>query len=47
MTKPQFLLPLLAIMALTACETIEGAGRDIEDAGEAITDESQEVQAEN
>lgn len=39
------LLPLLALMILSACETVEGAGRDIENAGEAITDESQNAQA--
>ncbi len=38
---------LLALLALTACETIQGAGRDLETAGEAITQESQEVQAGN
>jgi entericidin B len=38
------LLPLLAIMALSACETVEGAGRDLETVGEAITEESQEAQ---
>lgn len=41
--------PLLAIAAflffgLSACETIEGAGRDIENAGEAVTDTAQEAQ---
>jgi entericidin B len=46
MTLRTYLLPLIALIALTACETIEGAGRDIEGAGEAITDQSQETQAE-
>lgn len=41
------LLPLLALMILSACETVEGAGRDLETAGEAITEESQDVQAGN
>jgi entericidin B len=40
------LLPLLALMALSACETIAGAGRDLQGAGEVITDEAQETQAE-
>lgn len=40
------LLALFALLAITACETIEGAGQDIENAGEAITEESQETQAE-
>lgn len=47
MTARFSLLPLLALIALTACETIEGAGQDIESAGEAIAEESREVQAEN
>jgi entericidin B len=38
-------LALLSLLVLAACETVEGAGRDIESAGEAITEESQEVQA--
>jgi entericidin B len=40
-------LALLSLLVLAACETVEGAGRDIESAGEAITEESQEVQAGN
>jgi entericidin B len=40
------LLPLLALMTLSACETVEGAGRDLENAGEVITDEAQETQSE-
>lgn len=39
------LLPLLALMVLAACETVQGAGRDLENAGEVITEESQDVQA--
>ncbi len=31
-------------MGLSACETIEGAGRDIENAGEAVTDTAQDAQ---
>jgi len=30
------LLALLAILGLSGCETIKGAGKDIEKAGEAI-----------
>ncbi len=37
---------LFAVMLLTGCETIQGAGRDVQTAGEAITDTSQEVQQE-
>ena len=39
------LLVLLALLAVAACETIEGAGQDIEKAGEAITEESRQAQA--
>jgi predicted small secreted protein len=38
-------LTLFALIALTACETVQGAGRDLETAGETIAEESQEVQA--
>lgn len=37
----KFSLPALVLfgaLGLAACETVEGAGRDIEDAGEAIQD---------
>lgn len=37
-----FALSLAALMGLTACETIEGAGRDIEKTGEAISDAADE-----
>jgi entericidin B len=37
-------MSLVAIAALSACETVEGAGRDIKSAGEAITDESVDAQ---
>lgn len=40
------LLCLTALLAVTGCETIQGAGRDLSTAGEALTTESQEVQAE-
>jgi entericidin B len=36
---------LIAAMTLAACETIEGAGQDISTAGDAITDEAQDVQS--
>lgn len=39
------LFVLLALLGLTACETIEGAGQDIENAGEAISQEANEAQA--
>ncbi|WP_110570879.1 entericidin A/B family lipoprotein [Yoonia vestfoldensis] len=37
-------LVLLGAGALAACETIEGAGRDIQTAGETVTETSQEAQ---
>lgn len=36
---------LLAVMALSACETVQGAGRDVQAAGAAVSQESAEVQA--
>lgn len=35
---------LFALVTLAACETIEGAGEDIETAGEVIQQESNEAQ---
>ena len=40
----RIILTLVALLGLAACETIEGAGQDIETAGEAIQQESNEVQ---
>ncbi len=37
-------LALIALLGLVACETVAGAGQDIENAGEAIQAESNEVQ---
>ena len=41
---PKQLLAVLALLALAACNTVEGAGRDISTAGDALTDEAQEAQ---
>ncbi|WP_126978705.1 entericidin A/B family lipoprotein [Frigidibacter oleivorans] len=38
-------LAIAALVTLTACETMQGAGRDIESAGEALQQESAEAQA--
>jgi entericidin B len=38
------IVALLAAGALAACQTVEGAGRDIQAAGSAITETSQEAQ---
>lgn len=37
-------IALLALLGLVACETVQGAGRDLETAGEVIQDEAQETQ---
>ncbi len=42
----KLLLPLIAIAALSACETVEGMGQDVENTGEAISSEANETQAE-
>jgi entericidin B len=44
MRNPMLLLPVLALMILTGCETFKGVGRDVETTGEAITDTSRQVQ---
>ncbi|WP_322894586.1 MULTISPECIES: entericidin A/B family lipoprotein [unclassified Yoonia] len=38
------ILALLAAGALAACETVEGAGRDIQSAGTVVQETSQEAQ---
>ena len=35
---------LTALLGLAACETIQGAGRDIQTAGEAIEETAEDVQ---
>jgi entericidin B len=42
MTRP--LILCLALFALSACETAKGAGRDLQKAGDAITDTATDVQ---
>lgn len=37
------MLALLAAPLLTGCNTVEGAGRDIEGAGEAVQDAAQDA----
>jgi predicted small secreted protein len=44
MRIPFVLLPLLALLAVSACETVEGAGRDLQTAGSVVTDEAQDAQ---
>lgn len=44
MRNPLFILPALALILLTGCETMKGVGRDVESTGEVITDSSSQVQ---
>lgn len=37
-------IPLLMILALSACATIQGAGRDISAAGDFVADGARQVQ---
>jgi len=38
------ILALAAVAALSACNTVKGAGKDIQSGGAAITDEAQDAQ---
>lgn len=44
MSKTLIALSLIGF-SLAACETVQGAGQDISNAGDAISEESQEVQS--
>lgn len=46
MTIFKNLAVVLGFLTLSACATVQGAGQDISDAGEAITEQSREVEAE-
>jgi len=35
----------LTLLMVTACNTVAGAGKDIEEGGEAVTDAAQEVES--
>jgi predicted small secreted protein len=42
----RYLLPLICLttlLAVSACETVEGAGRDITSAGQAVSTEAQKA----
>lgn len=39
-----FVAAFLGLALLSACETVEGAGRDLQSAGAAITEEAQDAQ---
>lgn len=43
-TKTFSAIAALMFLGLSACETVEGAGRDIQSAGAAVTDTAQEAQ---
>ena len=43
---PKIIFTLLAVLTLAACNTIRGAGQDVESAGDAISDEAEETQSE-
>ena len=38
------LIALLAVLALTACETFKGVGRDVQGAGAVVTNSADDVQ---
>ena len=38
-------LPLHALLALAACETVQGAGRDLQTAGAVVADRAQDAQS--
>lgn len=40
----RLLLPLLALLAISACETMKGAGRDLQAGGAALTSEANKAQ---
>jgi predicted small secreted protein len=42
--KLMFCLAALAAVSLTACNTVQGAGKDIERGGEKVQDASKDVQ---
>jgi predicted small secreted protein len=43
MHKLVLLLALTATLGVTACNTVAGAGRDVEAAGEAVTNTAQDA----
>ena len=42
---PFLAIALLATLATSACNTVAGAGRDMQDAGHAITKEAKKTEA--
>ncbi len=45
MRIPVLVAIILSSFALAACETVEGAGQDISNAGDALSAESRDVQS--
>lgn len=45
MKRTLHLLPLLALLAAAACNTVAGAGRDIQTGGSAISGTAKDVQS--
>ncbi|MCW1931786.1 entericidin A/B family lipoprotein [Pararhodobacter zhoushanensis] len=44
--KPFAILSLIAaVLTLSACETVEGAGRDLQSAGQTVSQEARQTQA--
>jgi entericidin B len=43
---PKIIFALLALVALSACNTMQGAGQDVSAAGDALTDQAQETEQE-
>ncbi|MEI4261876.1 entericidin A/B family lipoprotein [Roseovarius sp. D0-M9] len=39
---PKFILALIAVTGLAACNTVAGAGQDVENTGEAIENAAEE-----
>ncbi len=40
----RILVTLMVVATLTACETVEGFGRDVSNAGDQISEEAQDAQ---
>ncbi len=45
MRKITLIFPMLAVLALAACQTVQGAGRDLQTAGQTIDRASQDAES--
>jgi entericidin B len=43
---PKIVFAILAMLTLAACNTVRGAGQDVESAGDALSDQATETQQE-